>query len=489
MELFRLFGSILIDDKDAIDKLNKTEKKAKETSNTFGNMAVGAAKVGTAVVAGATAAAGAMLALANKTSDAAGAIDDAAQRTGTSAEEYQKWTYAAKLSGIEASKLEALMVKQQTTLSNAADGSKTAAAAYEQLGIDITNLSSGDAFNQVISKLADMDDETQRNIIANDIFGKSYADLAPLLNEGADGISKLKQEAEEIGAVMSNDSVAAGAKFGDTMDKLKSSFGGVVNNLVGSLLPVLQEFVELIIENMPMISSMVQSLAPIFVDLFKQLLPPIIELVKKLMPTIISLFDSLMPVIVQLVEAFMPFVDILVNYIVPPLLTMIEQLLPAIMPLIVLLAKTIGAVLTPTFQFLGKVIEALVPLFKMAFEAIYDIVKPIINFIIDGINLFIRGLNAIKIPNWIPGIGGKGLNLSEIPKLNVGMEYVPRDNFLAYLHKGERVLTAEENKNYGQIDYDLLADKIAQANSRIVVVLDKEQVGEFVDSRILKGAY
>lgn len=446
MELFRLFGSILIDDKDAIDKLDKTEKKAKDTSKSFGDIVSGAAKVGTAVYAGATAAAGALFTLASNTADAAGAIDDAAQRTGTSAEEYQKWTYAAKLSGIEASKLEALMVKQQTTLSNAADGSKTAAAAYEQLGIDITNLSSGDAFNQVIEQLANMDDETQRNSIANDIFGKSYADLAPLLNEGADGILKLKQEAEELGGVMSNESVAAGADFGDTMDKLKTSFGGVLNTLGGSLLPVAQKFAEMLIANMPKIMGVIDKLIPVITQMFEQLLPPIMQLVEMLLPILIELFISIMPLIVQLAQAFMPFVDILIKYIIPPLINIIQELLPVFIDIIILVAGVISRVLTPTFKVLGDVINALVPIFRDTFQAIYDVVKPIINFIIDGINKFIDGINGIKIPTWVPIVGGKSLNIPTIPKLEVGMDYVPYDNYLALLHKGERVMTAEENK-------------------------------------------
>ena len=39
MELFRLFGSILIDDEKAIDALKKTDKKAEATSGKFGAMA------------------------------------------------------------------------------------------------------------------------------------------------------------------------------------------------------------------------------------------------------------------------------------------------------------------------------------------------------------------------------------------------------------------------------------------------------------------
>ena len=44
----------------------------------------------------------------------------------------------------------------------------------------------------------------------------------------------------------------------------------------------------------------------------------------------------------------------------------------------------------------------------------------------------------------MPGVGGKGINIPSIPRLEVGMDYVPFDDFPALLHKGERVLTADE---------------------------------------------
>ena len=60
-------------------------------------------------------------------------------------------------------------------------------------------------------------------------------------------------------------------------------------------------------------------------------------------------------------------------------------------------------------------------------------------------------LNKIKIPDWVPGFGGKGINLPLISKLRVGIEEVPYDEMPAILHKGERVLTKDEAKEYDQV--------------------------------------
>ena len=54
------------------------------------------------------------------------------------------------------------------------------------------------------------------------------------------------------------------------------------------------------------------------------------------------------------------------------------------------------------------------------FDGIVGIIKAPINFIIRGINTFIDGLNMIKIPDWVPGVGGKGINIPLIPELAEG---------------------------------------------------------------------
>jgi hypothetical protein len=77
-------------------------------------------------------------------------------------------------------------------------------------------------------------------------------------------------------------------------------------------------------------------------------------------------------------------------------------------------------------------------------NAIANVIKTPINWIIDALNVFIRGVNKIKIPNWVPGVGGKGFNISTIPRLNVGTNYVPEDT-LAMIHEGEAVVPKKFN--------------------------------------------
>ena len=64
--------------------------------------------------------------------------------------------------------------------------------------------------------------------------------------------------------------------------------------------------------------------------------------------------------------------------------------------------------------------EGVKQIFSSIVSGLANIFKAPINAIISGINSFIGGLNKIKIPNWVPGVGGKGFNISKIPKLAEG---------------------------------------------------------------------
>ena len=82
------------------------------------------------------------------------------------------------------------------------------------------------------------------------------------------------------------------------------------------------------------------------------------------------------------------------------------------------------------------------------FETVGNIIKTPINGIISAINTVLKGLNKLKVPDWVPGIGGKGLNFAMIPKLATGTNYIAREG-LAYLHEGEAVVPKKYNPAIG----------------------------------------
>ena len=82
------------------------------------------------------------------------------------------------------------------------------------------------------------------------------------------------------------------------------------------------------------------------------------------------------------------------------------------------------------------------------FKGVVNIIKAPINGLIGLINGVIKGLNKIKLPDWVPAIGGKGINIPLIPKLATGTNYVAGEG-LAYLHEGEAVVPKKYNPAVG----------------------------------------
>jgi phage-related protein len=235
---------------EEVKRFGKNADEAGEKTLSFGDI-IKANLISEAIIGGVKALGSAILGVAKNigesvqnTLDYSGSISDMANKTGVGAEELQKYAYAAQMSGMEISTLESAMIKQQKAFADATTGSKLASEAYKELGINIDGISSAEAFAQVIANLADMTDTTKQNALANDIFGKSYAELAPLLNEGSSGIEALKKKAEELGIVMSEDAINSGEALGDTLDTLKLTTEGLTNSVVTMLLPGLASLAE-----------------------------------------------------------------------------------------------------------------------------------------------------------------------------------------------------------------------------------------------------
>ena len=164
-------------------------------------------------------------------------IDKESQKLGISAENYQKLSYAMERSGADIEDFKRGTINISKELANVQNGAKGAGSTFAALGVAVKNSdgtmrSTEDVLLDSIDALAAMSDETQRNAYANQIFGKGYQELAPLLNSGADGIKGLMDEAEKYGMVMSNDAVSSSAKFEDSLTKMRGTLSGVKNNML-----------------------------------------------------------------------------------------------------------------------------------------------------------------------------------------------------------------------------------------------------------------
>lgn len=272
MEIFKLFGSIFINNDEANKSLEKTDEKAEGVTGKLTKGIGTAAKWGLGLATATGAAVGGMLGMANQTAETADEIDKLSERTGISRENLQKWKYAAGQSGADIGKLEVGVKKLSDVMVGATTGNEAAQKSFAQLGISLDDLKSKSQeqiFEDVMFALSDMDEGAQRNVLGNDLLGKSYTEMLPLLNSGSDGMEALRIRAEELGLVMSEENVKANVQFGDSMDDVKQSLGMVTANVSNQFLPVLNNILNWILEHMPEIQEVTGTVFKILGDSVK----------------------------------------------------------------------------------------------------------------------------------------------------------------------------------------------------------------------------
>ena len=128
-------------------------------------------------------------------------------------------------------------------------------------------------------------------------------------------------------------------------------------------------------------------------------------------------------------------------------------------------------------------------MFENIIGGIGNIMKAPINFIINIINGFIDGLRSIKIPDWVPGVGGKGIDIPRIPLLAKG-GIIDRATLAVVGESGKEAVMPLEN-NTGWIDQ--LAGKIAgkggagTTSSDQPIILNVQIGDETIYSKVIDG--
>lgn len=266
------------------------------------------------------------------------------------------------------------------------------------------------------------------------------------------------------------------------LGQLISAIVQVAGQLITAVLPVITE---LIAQLIPVITQIITSILPVIIDLVNMLLPLVMQIVQAVLPVIIQLLNTLVPVVMQIIQAILPvFIELLnqlmpviqtiVNSVLPVLVQVINTLLPlfqtiidailpvfmqllnALVPVIQTLASILSSVLGVALEAISGIVQGVMQVFqglitfitgvftgnwrqawdgiKSIFSGIWEAIKSVakgaVNGIISIINGIIGGLNKLKIPDWVPGLGGKGINIPLIPMLAKGSKNTP-DTFIA----------------------------------------------------------
>lgn len=472
---------------EAISVLGATGSAAKKGLELGASGIKATAAASAAAVAAVAAFGAALLKAVNDVATLGDEIDKNSQKMGLSAEAYQEWDFILQHSGSSIDK----MKESMPTLSKAAvDGSE----AFKKLGLaqeDVAAMSPEELFAATISGLQQVEDETQRTVLAQQLLGGGAKELGALLNTSAEDTEALRQRVHDLGGVMSEDAVKAAASYKDSLQDLKTAFSGLKRGALQDLMPavtlimdgitdmfagedgaekiseglrqLLSNAFEGAAENLDDVLELAQEILSVLIEGLREHAPELaagatqiittllnflIEHAPELLTAGIDLLEGVISGLVEALPELVPAAVQLIQQLVMALATNAPDLVVSGLQLILALVQGLIAAIPDLIKSIPEIIDALVEGFKEAWPEIKQIGLDIINSVWEGMKEAFA-----PVIDWFKGAvakltGKASVDIDTSGSHAGGLPYVPFDGYVAELHKGERVLTAAEAQAY-----------------------------------------
>lgn len=443
VEIFKLFGSIFVNNDEANKSIAETEKKGKGVAATLGNGIKTAGKWGAAMVGGAAAGVGALSSVAENTreyrtemgkldtafttnkftaadakqtySDLYAVVGDSGQATEAanhlsllcdSTKDLQSWTEIC--TGVYGQFGDSLPIEGLTEAANetAKVGQVTGplADALNWMGV------SEDEFNE---KLAKCSSEQERQQLITSTLTSLYSDASAQYKKTNGDVmesnrahQQLSDTMAQIGAVAEpvlNSLIGLGGKL---LEQLSPLIESVANNLAPVLINICEEVATTIVSMLEQIMPLIEELLPFIAQLIEQLAPLIIQIVEQLFPPLMQIIQDLLPYFMQIIQAIMPLFSTLVELLMPVIEVFIQLagvllngLLAALTPIIEDLATFLNDLLTPLIPIISELCDTIVGILQPVFEQL----SPVISLVFDALRP-VLGLLGEMLETLIPAL-------------------------------------------------------------------------------------
>lgn len=230
----------------------KLPEGMQKSMNSMGSLNTTSVKIAGGFAALAIAIAKAEKALISMTKESAAFADNIitlSMQTGQTTEQLQEFSYATELIDVSVDTLQGSLTKLTNNMQDTINGTGNAKASFEALGISVTDAdgnmrSANDVFYETIDALGNVKNETERDAMAMDIFGRSAQDLNPLIIQGSQTLKAYADEAHNVGYVLDEEALSALGAVDDAYQRLQKSQEGAKNQLSAEFAPYLTEFYE-----------------------------------------------------------------------------------------------------------------------------------------------------------------------------------------------------------------------------------------------------
>lgn len=371
-------------------------------------------------------------------------------------------------------------ILEQTTKKYGDEVNKNTATNVQELNAKMQNLGTTlgekllpyfnkavDYITQLVDKFSNLSPKTQDMIIKIGLIvaaiGPALLIIGKLITAGGAIAGVLSKVATLIGGLTTGTGALGGAMtaltgpIGIVIAAVAALVAGFVylfntneefkNKVLEAWNSVVALFNETIVPAFNTVKDAVMSSLQIVWELWQKLWSKLEPLVTKMLTWLIDFWNNNLKGIIENVVSFVTkliqlWTEIYNNFIAP----IVSALLDILWPTVERVFNTIWSIISGVFDAIGGVIKAVTGIFdglitfisgvftgdwKKAWEGVtkifenlmnglWSIIKTPLNWIIDGINGLISGLNKVKVPDWVPGIGGMGINIPKIPRLAKG---------------------------------------------------------------------
>lgn len=270
---------------EAAQSFNVTTEKISATagklSTKFGDLA--SKTKGLSMAAGGALAG--LAGLAVKAGKDADELKTLAKQTGVATDELQKMQYASELIDVDTSTIVGGLKKLKKNLDGHEDTWKRLKVDVKDVNGEYRDITS--IFYDTVAALGQIDNETERDIVSMELFGKSADDLAGIIDDGGAALKQLGQEAENLGVIISDEDLEKANELNDALDTLKAEIlptiaqlGVEIAQAIMPYIPAIKEAIEKVLESLRNVSpqaimitgavlAIVAALSPMFTVLSK----------------------------------------------------------------------------------------------------------------------------------------------------------------------------------------------------------------------------
>lgn len=421
MDIFDLVATLSLDSSKYEDGLKGAESNASSAGSKIlgglGKVGAGVGAVVGATVAGVSAVSGALVNGTTDLAQYADNIDKMSQKMGISAEAYQEWDAVMQHSGTSMETLKASM----KTMANAVENNNE---AFAQLGIteeQLATMSQEDIFSSVITGLQNMEEGTERTYIAGQLLGRGATELGALLNTSAEETQAMKDRVHELGGVLSDEAVKAGASFQDQLQDMQTAQQSLTRNLLSDFLPSIttvmggltdlfagdydtgaekissgiDNIITNVTEKMPQLlnvgSKIIMSLADSVISNAPKIIKAGISVIKDLAIGLVKALPSL-------VDSASEIITTVIDTLTETLPTLFPKVLDAVLTLITKLLDHLPDILSSLLGLVQSIAESLLKDgLPMLISKLPDIIMGIVNFVLGAIPDIINAVISIVL--------------------------------------------------------------------------------------------